>query len=503
MGQYLLGLDNGGTNIKAVIFDVEGNSIAAAYEQVDLITHGEGRTERDMDLLWKANYKVLKQVIEKADINPKEILGISLSGHGKGLYLWGMDDKPAYNGIESTDTRAYMYPEKWNNDGTADKIYKKTCQKILACQPVSLISWLKDNDPEVINNTKWIFGVKDYIRFRLTGEANAEITDISGSNLVNIIDKKFDKELLSDFGLEEIYDKLPPLKYSTDICGYITHDVSQLTGAPEGTPVVAGMFDIDACAIAMNITDENNLCIIAGTWSINEYISKKPILNKTVAMNSLYCMPGYYLIEESSPTSAANNEWFINKFMGEEKQLAKERGINVYEIMNGMVESVKPGEQNIIFLPYIFGSNYNPQAKACLIGMDSSHTKAQIARSIFEGIVFCHKVHIEKLLMNDFKPSTVRLAGGAANSKVWVQIFADVINLPIEIVDTNELGSLGSAMAAGVAVGVYNDLKDAAKKLVKIKYRIEPIQENVEIYKSKFELYKKTADALDVLWKNF
>lgn len=503
MGQYLLGLDNGGTNIKAVIFDVEGNSIATAYEQVDLITHGEGRTERDMDLLWGANYKVLKQVIEKSNINPKEILGVSLSGHGKGLYLWGKDDKPAYNGIESTDTRAYMYPEKWNNDGTADKIYKKTCQKILACQPVSLVSWLKDNDPEVINNTKWIFGVKDYIRFRLTGEANAEITDISGSNLVNIVDKKFDKELLRDFGLEEIYDKLPPLKYSTDICGYITHDVSEITGVPEGTPVVAGMFDIDACAIAMNITDENNLCVIAGTWSINEYISTKPILNKTVAMNSLYCMPGFYLIEESSPTSAANNEWFISKFMGEEKQLAKERGVNIYEIMNGMVESVKPGEQNIIFLPYIFGSNYNPQAKACLIGMDSSHTKAQIARSIFEGIVFCHKVHIEKLLMNDFKPKAVRLAGGAANSKVWVQIFADVINLPIEIVDTKELGSLGSAMAAGVAVGVYKDLKDAAKKLVKIKYRIEPIQENVEIYKSKFELYKKTADALDVLWKNF
>jgi L-xylulokinase len=503
MGKYLLGLDNGGTYIKSVIFDIKGNAIAYDYEQVELITPGEGRTERDMNVLWEANCKVLKESIEKAGINPKEILGVSLSGHGKGLYLWGKDNKPAYNGIVSTDTRAYMYPEKWNNDGTAEKIFEKTCQKILACQPVSLVSWLKDNNPEVIENTQWIFGVKDYIRFRLTGQANAEITDISGSNFVNIVEAKYDKEILVDFGLEDIYEKLPPLKYSTDISGYITAETSEKTGLKEGTPVAAGMFDIDACAIAMDITDEDNLCVIAGTWSINEYISKEPILNKTVMMNSLYCIPGYYLVEECSPTSAANNEWFLNKFMGEERALAKEKGVNVYDLLNDMVESVKPDEQNIMFLPYIFGSNYNPQAKASLIGMDSSHTKAQMARAVFEGIVFCHMVHIEKLLMNRSKFKVVRLAGGAANSKVWVQIFADVLNLPIEIIDTTELGALGAAMAAGVAGGVFEDLKEAAGNLVKIKQRIEPIKENVEVYKSKFKLYKETTEALDSLWKKF
>lgn len=503
MGKYLLGLDNGGTYIKAVIFHIDGTTVATAYEQVELINSGEGRTERDMDVLWEANCRVLRNVIEKSCIEPSEILGVSLSGHGKGLYLWGKDNKPAYKGIVSTDTRAYMYPEKWNNDGTAAKIFGRTCQRILACQPVSLVSWLKDNNPEVIENTKWVFGVKDYIRYRLTGEANAEITDISGSNFVNIIDEKYDKELLKIFHLEDIYDKLPPLKYSTDISGYITAEASKKTGLAEGTPVAAGMFDIDACAIAMDITDEDKLCIIAGTWSINEYISKKPVLNKTVMMNSLYCIPGYYLIEECSPTSAANNEWFLNKFMDKEKELAKELGINVYDMVNKMVESVKPNEQNIIFLPYIFGSNYNPQAKACLIGMDSSHTKEQIVRAVFEGIVFCHMVHIEKLLLNREKPKVVRLAGGAANSKVWVQIFADVLNLPIEIIDTKELGALGSAMAAGVAVGIFKDLKEAAKKLVKIKRRVEPIKENVEIYKAKFQLYKETAEALDSLWKKF
>ncbi|NDL67681.1 FGGY-family carbohydrate kinase [Anaerotalea alkaliphila] len=503
MAKYLMGLDNGGTTTKAVIFDLEGNTIAISNKQTELLALGGGRTERDMEQLWEVNCEVIREAVASAGIDAEEILGLSLSGHGKGLYLWGKDNRPAYNGIVSTDTRAYRYPEKWEADGTADRIFAKTCQRILPSQPVSLVRWLMDNEPQVIEKTQWIFGVKDYIRFRLTGQAAAEMTDFSGSNLVNIKEAAYDRELLDAFGLGDIYGKLPPLKYSTEITGHITEESSGKTGLKAGTPVAAGMFDIDASAIAMDITDQDKLCVIAGTWSINEYISKEPVLNKTVMMNSLYCLPGYYLVEECSPTSAANNEWFIGRFMEKEKEQARKEGASIYEAMNRMVEGVSPEEQDILFLPYIFGSNYNPLAKACFIGMESHHSKAQIARAVYEGIVFCHKVHIEKLLKNNPNLRTVRLAGGAANSAVWVQIFADVLDLPIETIDTKELGALGAAMAAGVAAGVYEDLQDAAKKIVKIKDRVEPIQKNVETYRRKYRLYREAEEALDGLWKKF
>lgn len=503
MNQYLLGLDNGGTNIKAVIFTPDGKEIASASDKVEMLTPHVGFTERDMDDLWEVNYGVIKKAIDKSKINPEEIVSVSLSGHGKGLYLWGKDNKPAYNGIMSTDTRAYAYPEKWEKDGTADRIFEKTCQKILVSQPVSLIAWLKDNKPEVMENTKWIFGVKDYIRYKLTDHAVAEITDISGSNLMNIKEVKYDLDLLKEFGLEDIYDKLPPLKYSTQVCGHITPQASKLTGLKEGTPVAAGMFDINACAIAMDITSDENICVIAGTWGINEYIAKEPVLNKTIAMNSLYCLPGYYLIEESSPTSASNNEWFNNMFMGQEKITAKEEGKDFYDLLNEMVESVEPDGQNIVFLPYLYGSNYNPQARASFVGLTSHHSKAQIARAVYEGIVFCHKVHIDKLLVNRKTTNRIRLAGGVVNSKVWVQIFADVLNIPIETIDTNELGALGAAMAAAVAAGIYPNLEEAAKKMVKIKETIYPNIENKETYEKKYKLYKKVSETLDGLWKEF
>ncbi len=503
MVNYYLGIDNGGTLCKAVVFDAAGAEVASASCELKMLTPEPGHTERDMDDLWEKNLFVIKEAIKKAGIDGADIKGVACSGHGKGLYLWGKDGKPCRNGIVSTDSRAWIYPEKWNADGTAERVFKKTFQKILACQPVSLLNWLKDNEPEVIHHIKWIFAVKDYIRFMLTGEAFAEITDYSGSNMLNLQEVLFDKDLLCEFGLEGLYDALPPLKSSTDFCGGITKSVSERTGLKEGTPVAGGMFDIDACAVAMDMTNEDNICVIAGTWSINEYISKQPVLNKTVMMNSVYCIDGYYLIEECSPTSAGNHAWFTDMFLAEEKHRAKELGVNMYAYCDSLAAKVKPDEQNIIFLPYLFGSNYDPQAKACIIGLDSHHTRAHMIRAVLEGIAFCHKVHLDKLLANREDTKAVRLAGGAASSMLWAQIFADVFNMPVEIIDTKELGALGCAMAAAVAAGEYSDLKHAAETMVKVKCRLEPDYEHTKIYENKFALYKRVSDSLADTWKQF
>ena len=192
MENYLLGLDNGGTMVKAVIFDGNGKEVAGAAAKLRMITPEASMTERDMEELWEANCQVIREALAKAGGGAAEkIRGIACSGHGKGLYLWGKDNKPAYNGIVSTDGRAWKYPEQWQKDGTAEKAFEKTYQRILASQPVSILNWFKEHKPEVLENTQWIFECKDYIRFRLTGEAFAEKTDYSGSGLMNLRDRCF------------------------------------------------------------------------------------------------------------------------------------------------------------------------------------------------------------------------------------------------------------------------------------------------------------------------
>ena len=255
---------------------------------------------------------------------------------------------------------------------------------------------------------------------------------------------------------------------------------------PEGIPVAAGMFDINACGIASGLSDEEQMCMVAGTWSINEYISKEPVTNGTVALNSLFCMPGYYLIEESSPTSAGNMEWFIRNLMSYEKAEAKENGGSVYDITNEWVASIEPQDNNIIFLPFLNGSNEDPLAKGTFVGLTAYHNKKHMLRAVYEGIVFSHVTHVNKLLRNRERPKSVRLSGGAANSDVWVQIFADALQLPIDVIEDKELGAQGAAMAAGIAAGIYKDYQDAMRRTVKITKTIQPRPEYADIYKEKY-----------------
>jgi L-xylulokinase len=501
--KYYVGLDNGGTMTKAALYTNTGVEVGVCSVETDMITPKPGFTERDMDQMWRANCRALKDLVSKTKVNPAEIAGIACCGHGKGLYLWGKDNKPVRNGIISTDNRAYEYPKKWEADGTAQKVFDLSFQSILSCQPVSLLAWLRDNEPNAIKNIRWIFECKDYVRFMLTGEAHGEVTDYSGANFLNLQTRRYDANLLKLFGLEFAMEMLPPLKNSTDICGHITAEAAELTGLKAGTPVAGGMFDIDACAIAVDAVSEDRVCMIAGTWSINEYVRKHPVIDGSVMMNSIFCLPEYYLIEECSPTSSGNNEWFINTLLPELKDRAKSEGKTIYDLANNMAASIPPGEFCPVFLPFLMASNVHPNAKAGFVGISNYHTRAHIVRGVYEGIAFSHRYHFEKLLKTRNRPvKEIRLAGGVANSLVWTQIFADVMKHPVVTVDVGETGALGSAMAAAVAVGDFKNFEEAARNMVKVRIRMEPIPSNVESYDKKYSLYKQLILALDGVWNN-
>ena len=500
MARYVMGLDNGGTSTKAAIFDLSGKEIATAGKQTKVITPKSGYTERDMEELWLANCDCVKRAVEKAGIAPEDVIGIAVCGHGKGLYPWGKDGKPAYNGIISTDSRAWKYPQKWYDSGVYQKLREQLCQELMACQQVSLLAWMKDHHKDVYDNIQYVFSVKDYIRFRLTGEAYCEATDISGSGLMDVKHAKFDKELLEKLGIGEVYDMLAPIRYSYDQCGTITKEASRLTGLLEGTPVAGGMFDIDACAVAVDVTSPKELCTIAGTWSINEYISETPVMDGSIAMNSLFAMPGYYLVEECSATSSGNLEWFLENCMENEEIPA---GSSLYSLINEKVSSVRSEECDVYFLPFLYGSNAHPLGKGAFVGLTTYHNKAHMLRAIYEGVVYSHKTHIEKLLSSRKPPEAIRMAGGAVNSRVWVQMFADALGFPIETVDAKELGALGCGMAAAVASGVYKDYKEAAVHMVHISDRVYPDPSMTAIYQKKYEKYRAVSKALDTVWGQF
>ena len=217
----------------------------------------------------------------------------------------------------------------------------------------------------------------------------------------------------------------------------------------------------------------------------------------------MFCIPGYYLIEESSPTSAGNMEWFIRNLMGYEKEEAKENGGSVYDVTNAWVESIEPQENNIIFLPFLNGSNEDALAKGTFVGLTAYHNKKHMLRAVYEGIVFSHLTHVKKLLRNREVPKSIRLSGGAANSDVWVQIFADALQIPIDVIEDKELGAQGAAIAAGIAAGVYADYEEGIRRTVKITKTVQPRPEYGPVYEKKYQTYRRVIEGLSSVWECF
>lgn len=496
--KYFLGLDNGGTTTKAALYDRFGKELCVCSADTQVDTPFPGFCERDMEQMWQANCRVIRDVLEKTSVDPYEIAGIAVCGHGKGLYLWGKDGGPVRPGILSTDNRAWEYPVKWEQTGIGGKVFGKTCQRILACQAVSLLAWLKDHESECISKIQWVFECKDYIRFRLTGEARAERTDYSGANLMNLYTKGYDRDLMALFGLEEVFEMLPPLCNAGDICGTVSREAARVTGLAEGTPVAGGMFDVDACALATDTLTEDRLCMIAGTWSINEYIRKEPVLDGTVMLNSLFCDPNYFLVEESSATSAGNQAWMIRELYQERK---REIGGGIYQEVDREVAKIPVQDFCPVFTPFLLGTNVHPNAKASFVGISGYHHREHLMRSVMEGITFSHRTHFDRLLRTRTRPfSCIRLAGGAAKSKIWAQMFADVMETPVETVDIGETGTLGCAVTVAVAAGVYSDFQQAASSMVHVKERFEPNPGTFDIYRKKYRMYRLVNESLDPVW---
>lgn len=499
MPKYLLGTDNGGTVSKAGLFTLDGKEVAVASRQSDLLVSRAGFVEQDMLVSWNNTAGAIKEVIETSAIDPADIVCVACAGHGNGIYLTDKDGKPTRNAIMSSDGRAREYIDKWTADGVDKAIRPKTMQCIWPAQPNALLAWIRDNEPDVLAASEYVFMAKDFIRFCLTGEAYAELTDMSATSLMNVGIGEYDADVLEAFGIGEMQRLLPPLKRSSDICGAITAKAASLTGLKEGTSVAGGMFDIDACGLSMGITDESQLCVIVGTWGNNQYISDKPVVDG-VFMTSCYSIDGYYLMLEGSATSAGNLEWFVNQFFQDEKKIAKEQGTSVYDICNELAVSVDPADSDVIFMPFLYGSNASMDAKACLVGLAAHHTRADVIRAIYEGVVFAHMTHMDNLKNYRKMPETIRLTGGAARSDVWLQIFADCFQATIEVPEGSELGTKGVAIAAAVASNCYNDYQEAIDKMVTFVKRIKPNPAAKELYEKKYAKYRKVVEALDVVW---
>ncbi|MGO1944202.1 MAG: FGGY-family carbohydrate kinase [Ancrocorticia sp.] len=494
--KFVMGIDNGGTVIKAAIYDSEGKIHALAQSHMDTLVPQPLFTERDCEDLWQANIRAIRRCLEQVSIDPKDIAALAITGHGNGLYLAKKDGSASRNGIISTDARAQSYVDRWlEQPDYKERVQSKTGSTVWAGQPPALLAWLDDNEPEVFEETDYILSCKDYIRLRLTGTATLETTDACGVCLANILTREVDSDLFDFFGISRWVEKMPPVVDSTEFGGYVTEEVASATGLAAGTPVAGGTMDIVAGALASGLTKKDELSVITGTWSINQVISTDLQLENRVFLTDVYPIPDTWLILEGSPNGVSNLDWYIRNVVRRYLDVFGDREMTdgeVFALCEKLIHDFTPEVQDPFFLPFINGTSIIPDGRAGFVGMTSYHDMRHMVRAVYEGVIFSHMHHIKQLRGYIDLTGHVRFTGGAANSQIWAQMFADAIGLPLDIVDAEESGTLGSAMCSAVAAGIHPDIPTAVEHMAgKTRETVYPNPEFADLFQKRFARFEE------------
>ncbi|MFT8531815.1 FGGY-family carbohydrate kinase [Bifidobacterium aquikefiri] len=490
--KHFLVIDNGGTNTKVIILDEVGNQLSVVSFPTDAVERRPGFREVNPQQMWRDIGKATNSSLMEAGLSGDQIDAVVPVGHGKGLYMLDKEGKPSMDCILSSDSRASDLADAF--EARVGEIYPISHQHVMVMQFPVLLRWIKEHEPQKYASIGHVLSNKDFIRFMLTGEIWEEQGDASGNNLVNLETGEYDPQLFDFFGIPEMLPAMPQLVHATDQCGSICEQASKNTGIAVGTPVFAGMFDIDACAIATGVLDEDLFSVTAGTWNINVFPSKTKAAQSSGCMNSLF-PTGDVLVEASSPTSAGNLDNMLRMLSKDGRQAIG------YDELEKILSSSDARNSTSLFFPFLYGSNVNLGAEGALIGMRSSDSFAQIIRAVYEGVAFAHRQHVDQLLrVLKHKPTAIRMSGGACNSAAWVQMFADVLGITVETVAVKELGGLGGAICASVGLGVYRDFNEASAHMTKVAQQFTPNPEQSAIYDKKYQAYSAMLDVLDSGW---
>lgn len=475
----LLALDCGLTATKALIFDSEGRVLAEGRRATE-VKNRAGRSELDMDVQWRNAAAAIRGALESGGCPAEAVRCIAVSGHGAGLYAVDRGLRPVAPALTSMDMRAECILS--DRKARGESVYELTRHEPWSGQPIVQLAWIKQHTPDLFRRIRWVLSAKDWAVLRLTGSPSADLTDASNSGFVNLAEKRYDERITAGFGVPEVSGMLPPLALSAKVAGIVSAAAAEETGLSAGTPVVAGLFDVIACALGSGVHDEQRLSIIAGTWNINTAIDRRLVKTAPSVKCSLSADGQSFAYVESSATSAVNFEWFVQTFLAGYPPESR------YREAIEAAAAVKPGAEDPFYLPYLHASHLDGGRGAGFIGLRPEHTLGHASRAVLEGVCFAHRAHLEILrgAGSDLAREVAVLSGGASHSAYWASLFADTLGVRLELTGCAEAGALGAAIAAAVGAGIYQSVAEAAAAMVRITSTCEPSLESEGFYSGRF-----------------
>ncbi|WP_311552997.1 FGGY-family carbohydrate kinase [Propionimicrobium lymphophilum] len=495
--KLLVGIDIGLTNMKAVAFDEKGVSRFEARGPSSQITPKPHHVERVGADFWRDLCAMLRDLTDQINaIGRYEIAAVSLDAHGDGVWLINDKGEEIRPGILSLDSRAIETSQRLNAEHEED-LLRVTGQNTGPASPGAILRWLLENEPESIEKADYYILAHDYLRVQLTGTIGTDLTSASQA-FTDVKTQEYSDEAFEIYGLECMKDKVAPINDSIDIAGGVTAKAAAETGLPEGTPVLAGMHDIDAGTIGTGAVSPGQMALMAGTWCINSVVSDHAKISPDWFARA-FVKKGHWLNMSISPAGSSNLEWFVSNLAKTESDVLRNSGVSPFAFVDYEVSKIKLDDSYVIYTPYIYGNPMNIDAAGTFSGIRAWHTRGHMLRAIYEALAFNH-LHHSAPMIEGFGVEDIRVSGGVAQSKLWPQILADTFNTRIGVPVGGESGALGGAMAAAVSVGIYDSLEEAASAMGPDIAYVEPNKDCVGIMEERYGVYREFVDHMIPWW---
>lgn len=485
---YYIGLDLGTSALKLLLMSGQGEICKIISKEYPISFPKPGWSEQNPVDWWNAAVDGIRELVRDV-VDKNQIKGISFGGQMHGLVVLDKDNHVIRPAILWNDGRTAEECKYLNEVVGTEKLSQYTANIAFAGFTAPKILWMQKHEPENFRKIHKIMLPKDYLAYRLSGVFCTDVSDASGMLLFDVEHKCWSEEMLNICGIKR--EQVADIYESYEAVGTITPEAAGELGLPQNVKIIAGAGDNAAAAIGTGTVGDGRCNVSLGTSGTIFISSKNFGVDENNALHSFAHADGHFHLMGCMLSAASCNKWWMEDIIGT-KEYGKEQ------------ESVQNlGENHVFFLPYLMGErspHNDPDARGAFIGMSMYTKRSDMTLAVLEGVAFAMRDSLEvaKSMGIDIKRTTI--CGGGAKSLLWRKIMANVLNLEVDIIESEEGPGYGGAILAAVGCGEYDSVEEAAKKLVKVVDTVKPDSELVKKYEKRYKIFRQIYPNLKFLY---
>jgi xylulokinase len=490
----LLGIDVGTGGSRAILINEQGKVLASATENHEPFASPKtGWAEQEPEDWWRASQIAIRSVLKQGALDPDTVTAIGLSGQMHGAVLLDASGSVVRPAIIWCDQRTETQCQWLTDTIGAARLIELTSNPALTGFTLPKLLWVREHEPNEWTQVKRVLLPKDYVRLRLTGAYATDVTDASGTLLFDVASRRWSAEIVDATDLS--LDYLPSVFEGPDVTGGITADASSATGLPVKTPVVAGGGDQAAGAVGMGIVQPGAVSATIGTSGVVFAATDRPALDPAGRVHTFcHALPNRWHVMGVTQAAGLSLRWFHNEF-----GTVNNNDRDPYEQLCDEAATIEAGADDLLWAPYLMGErtpHLDPNARAALVGLTVSHTRAHIVRAILEGVAFSLRDSFTIFEEMKVPVQEIRLGGGGAKSTLWQQIQADVYGQQVLTLTAEEGAAYGAALLSGVGTGVWSSVDEACNQAVTVASRVDPDVKTAERMTGHYTRYRSLYPAL-------